>query len=157
MWIIIGIVYFVLTGIAIVMAADDGTLAQTGISWKEKAVRVFFLMAIGWFSTILLGIGVIIVWVLMIIQDDLLSFQSEKLNNFSLLSFMGQQLKKLVPWKKGRKICSTDSQTEQEKSCHSPTKKDIDSIMSTSGQNTSSLDSSKREVESPAVSSGTSE
>ncbi len=157
MWILIGLAYLILTGMAIIVCADDGSLAQTGISWKEKAIRVFFLMAIGWFSMILLGIGAVVIWTLTYIQDELFSFQSEKLNNFSLLSFIGQQLKRLIPWKKGKKTCSTVSQTEQKKSCHSPTKKQDDSTMSTSEQSTSLSDSSKKEAESPAASSGTSE
>ena len=156
MWLIIGIIYLVLTGAAIFFAADDGSLVQTGISWKEKAVRVFFLMAIGWFSTILLGIGAVVVWTLMTIQDNLLSFQSDKLNNFSLLSFIGKQLKKLIFWKKeGAKSCSTDSQVEQKESWNSPTEKPIDSTTITSGQNISSLDLSKKEAESQPQSSGT--
>lgn len=153
MWLLIGIAYLVLTGAAIVIASDDGALVQTGTSWKEKAVRVFFLMTIGWFSTILFGVTAVTVWVLISIQDDLLSFRSDKLNNFSLLSFIGQQLKKLIPWKKGKKTCTKDSQTEQKKSWHSPTENVNDSITSTSEQNTSSSDSSKKEAESPVPSS----
>lgn len=128
MGLIIGILaYIALTGLAIYFGKDEGVFDTD--SDIDFAIRMLFLLTIGWLIALLIAIGSCLVWVGMATADQFLMFRMKPYQgDFSILHWIGRNIKhmvvKIIPKRKKKdkvEACSNqtsqnDSQTEQTES-----------------------------------------
>lgn len=128
MGLIIGILaYIALTGLAIYFGKDEGVFDTD--SDIDFAIRMLFLLTIGWLIALLIAIGAGLVWVGATMCEQFLMFRMKPYEgDFSILHWIGRNIKhivmRIIPKRKKKdkveacqnQTSQNDSQTEQKES-----------------------------------------